>query len=117
VNSDRPPFRRTVAVIIVVATLVGFVSVFAVWAKRQLLETSTYTETSTELLQNDAIRTAVAGFLVDELYSNVNVSGELSRVLPPRAAPSRSTWEPRWTRWATRPGWTSPGRCRPTWAS
>ena len=52
-SPNRPYLRRTVTVILVIATLVGFVSVFAVWAKRQLLETSTYTETSTKLLENE----------------------------------------------------------------
>ncbi len=86
-NADRPRLRRTVAAILVVATLVGFVSVFAVWAKRQLLETSTYTETSTKLLENEDIRTAVAGFLVDELYANVDVQAELAKRLPPQLKP------------------------------
>jgi hypothetical protein len=87
VNPDRPRLRRTVAAILVVATLVGFVSVFAVWAKRQLLETSTYTETSTKLLENEDIRTAVAGFLVDELYANVDVQAQLAKRLPPQLKP------------------------------
>ena len=86
-NPDRPRLRRTVAAILVVATLVGFVSVFAVWAKRQLLETSTYTETSTKLLENEDIRTAVAGFLVDELYANVDVQAQLAKRLPPQLKP------------------------------
>src|SRR6266536_2281647 len=78
-NREHRPFRRIVAVILVLATLIGFVSVFAVWAKRQLLETSTYTETSTKLLENENIRTAVAGFLVDQLgaRAGVNVSGKV----------------------------------------
>jgi hypothetical protein len=87
VNPDRPRLRRTVAAILVVATLVGFVSVFAVWAKRQLLETSTYTETSTKLLEDEDIRTAVAGFLVDELYANVDVQAQLAKRLPPQLKP------------------------------
>jgi Short C-terminal domain len=86
-SPDRPKYRRTVAAILVVATLIAFISVFAVWAKRQLLETSTYTETSTKLLENEDIRNAVAGFLVDELYANVDVQAELAKRLPPRLQP------------------------------
>ncbi len=82
---DRPPLRRTVTAILVVATLVGFVSVFAVWAKRQLLESNTYAETSTKLLEDEDIRDAVAAFLVDELYANVNVEAQLRKALPPEA--------------------------------
>jgi hypothetical protein len=86
-SPNRPFLRRTVTAILVIATLVGFVSVFAVWAKRQLLETSTYTETSTKLLENEDIRTAVAGFLVDELYSDVDVQAELAKRLPTQLKP------------------------------
>src|SRR5437762_1659574 len=84
-SPNRPPLRRTVTAIIVLATLIGFVSVFAVWAKRQLLETSTYTETSTKLLENQDIRDAVATFMVDQLYANVNVEAKLQKALPPQA--------------------------------
>ena len=69
--------------IIVVATVVGFFASLAVWVKRQALETDTWTQTSTELLANDAVQTAVAGFLVDALYNRVNVEGDLKKALPP----------------------------------
>jgi hypothetical protein len=85
--SEAPRHRKIVATILVVATLLGFVSVFALWAKRQLLETSTYTETSTKLLEDEHIREALAGFLVDQLYANVDVEAELTKQLPPQAAP------------------------------
>ncbi|MEK6271164.1 MAG: SHOCT domain-containing protein [Actinomycetota bacterium] len=84
-SPDRPPLRRTITAILVIATLVGFVSVFAVWAKRQLLESSTYAETSTKLLEDEDIRDALAAFLVDELYANVDVEAQLKKALPPRA--------------------------------
>jgi hypothetical protein len=86
-RSGRPHLRRTVIAIIVVATVVGFFAAFAVWVKRQALETDTWTHTSTELLANPAVQTAVAGFLVDTLYKNVDVEGELERALPPRLKP------------------------------
>jgi hypothetical protein len=78
------PRRKTVVALIVVATLIGVISVFAVWAKRQALETDTWVETSSELLEDHDIQEAVAGFLVDELYTNVDVQGELSKRLPPQ---------------------------------
>ncbi len=80
-----PGRHRAVAALLVVATLLGFVSVFAVWAKRQLLETDTYAATSSKLLENKEIRQAVASFLVNELYANVNVEAELKKALPPQA--------------------------------
>jgi Short C-terminal domain len=79
--------RRTVVAILIVATLLGFLSVFAIWVKRQALETNTWTDTSTKLLENQAVQTAVSGFLVDELYANVDVQAKLAKALPPRAQP------------------------------
>ena len=66
--------------IIAVATILTLLAIFAVWANRQLLNTDNWTETSSELIANDAIRTQIATFLVDELYTNVDVKGELEQV-------------------------------------
>jgi hypothetical protein len=86
-NSTRPR-RGLVLGVIVLAAIVGFLAVFSVWAKRQLLETDTWTETSTELLEDDDIRTAVAGYMVDTLFTEVDVQAEIQQALPPRAAPA-----------------------------
>jgi len=77
--------RRGISIaLIVLASLIGFVSIFALWAKRQALETETWTRTSVELLQNEEIRDALSDFLVDELYANVDVEGEIEKQLPPQ---------------------------------
>lgn len=82
--TEGRPRRKTVVALIVVATLIGVISVLAVWAKRQVLETDSWVQTSSELLSDHAIQEAVAGFLVDALYSNVDVEAELSNRLPPQ---------------------------------
>jgi hypothetical protein len=79
--------RRLPSVLTAVATLLAFLAIFALWANRQLLDNDGWTETSSALLENDAIRTQVSGFLVDELYANVDVEGQIGEALPPRAAP------------------------------
>ncbi|MGB2711473.1 MAG: hypothetical protein WBC33_08135, partial [Conexibacter sp.] len=79
--------RYTVRALLVLATLLAVVSIFAVWANRQALDADNWADTSTQLLENDAIRTQVAGFLVDQLYGNVDVAAELSAALPPRLQP------------------------------
>jgi hypothetical protein len=72
--------RRWVALaLIVAATLLAFLAIFALWANRQLLNTDNWTETSSELLENDAIRTQIADFLVDDFFANVNVQRDLER--------------------------------------
>lgn len=80
------PRRGLVRTVIVLASVIAFFAMFAVWANRQALETDTWTDTSSKLLENENIRTAVAGFLVDQLYANVDVQAELERRLPPQAA-------------------------------
>jgi hypothetical protein len=73
--------------LIVLATIIGFVSVLALWAKRQALETETWTNTSSELLENETIRDAVADFAVNALFDNVDVQAQIAQALPPRLAP------------------------------
>jgi hypothetical protein len=76
--------RGVVFTLIAVASLVGFLAVFALWANRQLLETDTWTDTSSKLLEDEEIRTQVSFFMVDTLYANVDVQSELQQGLPPR---------------------------------
>jgi hypothetical protein len=73
--------------LIVIASVIGFLAVFAIWANRQLLETDTWVDTSTKLLEDDEIRTQVSYFMVDALYANVDVQAELQQALPPRLQP------------------------------
>ncbi|MDP9187646.1 MAG: hypothetical protein M3O25_00165, partial [Actinomycetota bacterium] len=75
--------RPLVVALIVFASLLGFVSVFSIWANRQLLETDNWVETSSELLEDEEIRTQLANFMVDELYADVDVQATLESRLPP----------------------------------
>jgi hypothetical protein len=81
--AGRIRLRRTAIAIIVLGGIVAFFAVVAVWAKRQLLETDTWTETSTQVLADERVQTALDNFLVDELFKNVNVEAQLKRGLPP----------------------------------
>jgi hypothetical protein len=78
--------RALPTALVIVATVLLFVSVFAIWAKRQLLETDTWVDTSTELLASAPIREQLSNFLVNELYANVDVESEISSRLPPQFA-------------------------------
>jgi len=71
----------------VLASVLAFVAILAVWANRQLLNTDNWTNTSTELLENRVIRDQIGVFLVDQLYANVDVSAELREALPERLQP------------------------------
>jgi hypothetical protein len=72
-EGDAPPKtgRRALPIILIVlATIVGIVSVFALWAKRQLLETETWTTTSEELIQDADIQAALSTFIVTAIFDS-----------------------------------------------
>lgn len=73
--------------LVILALLLGTLSIFATWAREQLLNTDQWVETSTELLENKAINDEIANYLVDELYANVDVSQQLADRLPPELQP------------------------------
>jgi membrane protease YdiL (CAAX protease family) len=69
-------------VVLVLAGLLLLLSSFAVWINRVALNTSVFTDTSSSLLDNDQIRSAVANRAVDELFANVDVQAEVEEQLP-----------------------------------
>src|SRR5438067_8898114 len=69
-------------VLLALATLLTVVAIFALWVNRQALDTNEWTHTSTRLLQDSRIRSALSTYLVDQLYANVDVAGELRSLAP-----------------------------------
>ncbi len=69
-------------VLVVLGSLLAFLSVFAIWTERQALDTGEWVNTSGRLIQNSKIREALSTYLVDQLYENVDVEKELSEKLP-----------------------------------
>ena len=86
------PHRWLVRSLIGVASVLGVVAIFAVWANRQLLDTGYWTSTNAKLIESPPIKEAVSGYLTEQLYANVDVAGELKKGLPselkPLAAPA-----------------------------
>ncbi len=74
--------RRTVKGLVVLGSVLAFLSVFAIWTERQALNTDDWVDTSGRLIQNEKVRAAVGEYLVDQLYANVNVEQELEDILP-----------------------------------
>ena len=74
-------------VLVVLATIIGFASSLTVWVKRQALDTNAVTKLSTQMLEDDAIRGKLSVYLVDQLYSNVDVEQALSQELPKNLQP------------------------------
>jgi hypothetical protein len=79
--------RIWVRLILGVATLLAVFAIFAIWANRQLMNPTNWSRTSTALLQKETIRTALSGYLIDQLYANINVPAQLKSGLPTQLRP------------------------------
>ena len=95
------PHRVLVVVLLSLAFVTGLIGMFAVWVNRQALNTYNWTETSGKLLENKNVQTALSAYLVDQLFTNVDVAGELQKVLPPQASALAGP--------AARAGWSRSG--------
>jgi hypothetical protein len=80
--APRKGRRRLVKVLLVLASILAFVSIFSVWVERQALDTNEWVSTSGHFLEDDTIRTAVGNYLVDQLYQHVNVKKQIGNILP-----------------------------------
>jgi len=72
----------TVWVALVVAGLLLLLTSFAVWVDRVALNTDVFVDTSSELIEDDAIREAVATKAVDELFESIDVQAEIEDRAP-----------------------------------
>jgi hypothetical protein len=77
--------RKTALALVITASLLSFVAIFALWANRQLLDTNNWVDTSDKLIQNSAIRNQTAAYLSDQLNSSGVIQKNLEQALPPRA--------------------------------
>ncbi|HEY5334334.1 MAG TPA: hypothetical protein VIJ21_12380 [Solirubrobacterales bacterium] len=82
----RPPvvrgLRRSVKALLLCGSVLAFLSVFAIWVERQALDTDAWVHTSSAMLQNAEIRSALSEYIVDQLNESVDVEGELEGILP-----------------------------------
>ena len=85
---ERPRRRGAARALVVLASLVAFLALPAIWLDRQLLNTDNWTEASSQLLDDPAIREQTAAYLTDQLFANVDVQAELAEALPPRPSSS-----------------------------
>jgi hypothetical protein len=84
-GEPSPPTRGRVWLVralIWVTTVLAVLAILAVWANRQLLNPNHWANTSGRLLEHPAVRDATSNYLVNQLYANVDVAGELKSRLP-----------------------------------
>lgn len=85
--AGRRAHRFLVPTLLVLATIVGIAGTFAVWVNRQALNTSNWTSTSSQMLENKQVQTTLSAYLVHELFSKVDVSADLQKLLPTQLQP------------------------------
>jgi hypothetical protein len=78
----RRAHRVMVPILLAVASLALFTGAFAVWVHRQALNTDNWTTTSSKLLADEQVQAALAPYLVDQLFTNVDVTGAIQQRLP-----------------------------------
>jgi hypothetical protein len=71
-----------VAALLALAVITGLIAVLSTWVKRQALDTNNWTNTSSKLLADKAIQNALGAYLVNEIFTNVDVAGQLRNALP-----------------------------------
>jgi hypothetical protein len=69
-------------VLLILGVLLTLVSILSTYVKREALDEDRFRQTSQELIASPAIQEQVAATLVEALYANVDVSGELTGKLP-----------------------------------
>ena len=69
--------------LLALGTLILLVGSLTVWVKRQALDTDAWVDVSTQLLDDEDVRSALSVYIVDQLYTNVDVQDRLEERLPP----------------------------------
>src|SRR3954447_4584905 len=79
--------RIAVGAILVLATIVAIAEIGAIWAKRQIVDTQNWTDTSTEIFANEKVRDGLGTYLVQQLYASAPIEDGLKQALPPQLQP------------------------------
>lgn len=80
-----PRVRRiTSATLVILAGILAFASVFAIWADRQVSENRAWRDIAERLIEDPGVRELLSEQLTDQIYQRVDVSEQLRRALPDR---------------------------------
>ncbi len=79
--------RASIYALIVIASLLILISVFATWVKVVVLDNETWVATSSQFLTDDTIRPELANFLVNQIFSSVDVQTDVQNALPQQFKP------------------------------
>ena len=79
---EQHAHRAVVWLLIILGTVVMVLSTLNTWVERQLLDTDSWVNASTQLLDNDDVREELSVRLVNALYENVDVGPAIDDRLP-----------------------------------
>ena len=74
--------RLLIGALFALGTVIGIVAVLAVWVNRQALNTDNWTETSSQVLADEHVQTALSAYLVTELFRSGEVQAAVESRLP-----------------------------------
>jgi hypothetical protein len=74
--------RLLIGALFALGTVIGIVAVLAVWTNRQALNTDNWTQTSSKVLADEHVQTALSSYLVTELFKSADVQTALENRLP-----------------------------------
>jgi len=74
--------RIAVLLLIVLASVLMFGTAADIWVKRQVLSTPKWVAASDKILSNPKVQAALSTYIVEEIYTNVDVQKELAEKLP-----------------------------------
>jgi hypothetical protein len=83
--------RFAVWSLVVLATVIALVGSLTLFVKRQMLDNTAWKNASTQVIQDQQVQTALATFVVNQLYNNVNVAQRLEQRLPANLDPLAPT--------------------------
>src|SRR6516162_9072810 len=65
--------RLAIWTLVILASILCFASILTTWVKRQMLNNDAWQRATTQVIQDPAVQTALSTYLVNQLYSNVDV--------------------------------------------
>jgi hypothetical protein len=74
--------RLAIWTLVILASILCFASILTTWVKRQMLNNDAWTRATTQVIQDPAVQNALSTYLVNQLYTNVDVGAAIGQRLP-----------------------------------